>query len=382
MKNSIVLSTIIFFIFINLCNSQKNEENPLFIINHIHEDGNRKYGFMNQNGKVVIEPTFDRVYDFQKDLAKVHIDNKKGLINKKGEFLIIGEYQYLYYYDDEDLIHFEKDGKTGFMNKKGEIVIPARKVIIDGFQDGLFKIRVINKHSYKHTYLNMKGDTIIKPTHNYLSSFYENIAFLGRYKNYRLINRKGKIINKLVFEDHKVFSEGLAPVRLNGKWGYINSKGKIIIEPQFDIAYEFKDGLAVARRDNEKYGYINKKGKFVIKPKFDLAYGFNEALASVKIKYNYGYIDKKGNIVIPVKFGDADKFVNGFARVRKNNQHWAMINTKGEYIYNPVNFLTISNFKNNLALVIYGKSYGYIDKKGNFVYVYGDKNDLKIIEKK
>ena len=97
MKNSIVLSTIIFFIFINLCNSQKNEENPLFIINHIHEDGNRKYGFMNQNGKVVIEPTFDRVYDFQKDLAKVHIDNKKGLINKKGEFLIIGEYQYLYY---------------------------------------------------------------------------------------------------------------------------------------------------------------------------------------------------------------------------------------------------------------------------------------------
>ncbi|APA52029.1 hypothetical protein BLD35_02145 [Campylobacter coli] len=49
---------------------------------------NRKYGFMDKNGKIVIEPKFDGVGNFSEGLAAVGLNGKWGFIDKNGEFAI------------------------------------------------------------------------------------------------------------------------------------------------------------------------------------------------------------------------------------------------------------------------------------------------------
>src|SRR4051794_11935894 len=58
-------------------------------------DKNNKtlYGFVNQNGKVVIEPQFDSVYcSFKNNVSSVSKNWKAGVISKKGKTIIPFEY--------------------------------------------------------------------------------------------------------------------------------------------------------------------------------------------------------------------------------------------------------------------------------------------------
>ena len=47
-----------------------------------------KWGYVNQVGKIVIEPQFDDAYNFSKGLAAIKISDKWGYINHKGEIVI------------------------------------------------------------------------------------------------------------------------------------------------------------------------------------------------------------------------------------------------------------------------------------------------------
>ncbi|EFV4699761.1 WG repeat-containing protein, partial [Campylobacter coli] len=49
---------------------------------------NRKYGFMDKNGKIVIEPKFDSIWDFSEELARVELNRRWGFIDRSGKFVI------------------------------------------------------------------------------------------------------------------------------------------------------------------------------------------------------------------------------------------------------------------------------------------------------
>ena len=49
---------------------------------------NRKYGYMNRRGKIVIEPKFDYAWSFSEGLAGIVIDRKGGYIDPKGNIVI------------------------------------------------------------------------------------------------------------------------------------------------------------------------------------------------------------------------------------------------------------------------------------------------------
>jgi len=55
----------------------------------------KKYGFLNLKGKVIIEAIYDEVVSFNEGLAKVKLNNKYGYINTKGQIIIPIEYDYL-----------------------------------------------------------------------------------------------------------------------------------------------------------------------------------------------------------------------------------------------------------------------------------------------
>lgn len=55
----------------------------------------KKYGFINLKGKVIIEAIYEEAVPFSEGLAKVKLNNKYGFINTKGQVIIPFEYDYL-----------------------------------------------------------------------------------------------------------------------------------------------------------------------------------------------------------------------------------------------------------------------------------------------
>jgi hypothetical protein len=219
-----------------------------------------KYGFIDKNGKIVINPIYENAQPFREGLAAVAIKNEKneilwGYIAKSGEL------------------------KIDFQFDKG-------KFVIGSFNEGLA----------------------------FISTDGEEWGYIDKEGNYR-INPQFECD---IWDGHG-FISGVSIVYQDGSYGYIDKKGKYLINPQFKYAFSFLNNeIAAVQHSDGNWGFINKEGKYEINPQFeDVAIGFFGEVAFVKSSGKYGIINKKGKYILIPKFDDVrlyDIFSNYFVK--------------------------------------------------------------------
>ena len=307
-----------------------------------------KYGFMDSNGQIVINPFFDKVSPtFDEDISCVRIgdynNGKYGYIDRAGNFIIEPQFEIAYdFHNNYALVAM--DGKFCYINKSGEPITPlfnSTYAIFTGFSDGLCPIP---NEDNKWGYVDTTGKYVIEPQFDYADQFSEGLAYVCFCDDMRNLGRPNA-----------------------SKFAYIDKKGNYVIKPQnFDMVGRFKNGLAKITY-HHKTGLINKKGDYVIRPKYDYISDFSEGYATVSIGEKSGYIDEKGNLVISIQYDDATYFSEGLAAVKKDNKY-GYIDKTGNFIIQP-QFNHAHPFHNGLAVIGMGEynDYGIIDQSGKEV---------------
>lgn len=82
-----------------------------------------KWGFKDKNGKEVIPPIYDEVFNFKEDVACVERKELFGYITRENEMIIPYKYEVASSFS-EGLACVGNDSKCGYINKVGEVVIP------------------------------------------------------------------------------------------------------------------------------------------------------------------------------------------------------------------------------------------------------------------
>jgi hypothetical protein len=205
---------------------------------------NGKWGFADpKTGELVIEATYDEVWDFSEGLALVRIEGASP------------PYRWIDY--------------TG----REVIVLPGVQRAAS-FHEGLAPVRteVVSRGS--------GGD-------------------LPAIKS-GFIDRRGRFVIEPKFDFVAEFSEGRARVQNDGKWGFIDYTGKIVIPAKFESGEDFSEGLAAVRVGGEvnAYGFVDSSGKFVIPPNYREVRSFSHGMAYVDDGDFRGFIDHAGNVVI------------------------------------------------------------------------------------
>ncbi|MBO5348820.1 MAG: WG repeat-containing protein [Clostridia bacterium] len=297
-------------------------------------------GFIDKTGKIMIDNTnYTPVRNFSEGLAPVYKDKKYGFIDVNGNVVI--DFQYDKVYDfSEGLACVGKDGKFGYINTKGETIIdfqyddPSIRsgAYISGKDFGLFiKGIACVKKDGKFGYIDTKGNVLVDFEFSFGYSFYDGIALTS--KGY--IDKNGDVvIDETNYSATSSFSNELAVAERDGKYGYIDTKGNVIIDFKYDYAYKFSDGLAVVEKDGN-LGYIDNKGNVIIDFEYKDANDFSEGLASVYKDGKYGYINTKGEVVIDFQFDDAYDFSEKMTLVRKDGKY-QFINKNGETVIDKV----------------------------------------------
>lgn len=82
----------------------------------------KKWGFIDTSGQLVIKPKYDQVENFSEGLAKVRSGHRGwGLINKKGEEILKPMFDYIGdFIGDEALIR--SGGKEAFIDRNGNMI--------------------------------------------------------------------------------------------------------------------------------------------------------------------------------------------------------------------------------------------------------------------
>jgi hypothetical protein len=84
-----------------------------------------KWGYIDIDGNMVIEPRFDEAYEFSEGLAGVNINGKYGYIDDKGNVAIEARWD-SYSMDSsfkEGMAVVELDGSYGYIDKSGDVVV-------------------------------------------------------------------------------------------------------------------------------------------------------------------------------------------------------------------------------------------------------------------
>ncbi len=108
---------------------------------------NRKWGFVNNRGDIIVTPKYDSCEVFKYGYAKVKMGNKWGIIDKSGTEIIEPKYENILPGENGLFIFFDKF--WGIIDKTGKILVAPNYLIINSFE----KDRTIARFGKSYTIL-------------------------------------------------------------------------------------------------------------------------------------------------------------------------------------------------------------------------------------
>lgn len=363
-----------------------------------------KCGYVDETGKMVINPQFDSAEAFNAKLgmAPIRIAKNWGLIDHDGKYAINPQFDAIEIKSDNATIGVVLEGKVGTVDKSGKFVINPQ---FDQLSDFDSKMHAIAKVGDKYGIIDATGKFLISPQ-------YDNIFSDKAWSPDR---------------DWDIFGEPLLVLQ-DGKYGYVDAAGKIVIQPQFSDAFPFSSGglaaAAIQQPDSDALNQLYDKnasaamttirnaiGSFLLgdfsQNGQTLSFTINNPVMTVAVdnwlganlpalwsreagsagdfklvqnieapnKNVYGFVDHTGKFVISPQFAGAAPFSGaGLAAVQVGDR-WGYVDTGGKVSINP-QFTETNPFVKTagqwLAVVAVpgensGKSkYGLIDTNGTF----------------
>lgn len=198
------------------------------------QDSSKKYGYVNTQGKVVIEPKYDDALAFSEDLAPVKVD-----------------------------------GKWGYIDKKGKMVISVQFASAKTFNEGLAAV----SDGYNWGYIGSNGLFVIDPQFENAGTFSEGRAIVTLSAKKGFINNNGKFEVNPIYDGLSDFQNELALMQLRGNYGFIDAKGALAINAQFAEATDFIGNVSVVRTFNQygnySYAVVDESGSLIAFPKLD-----------------------------------------------------------------------------------------------------------------
>ncbi|HEY1040128.1 MAG TPA: WG repeat-containing protein, partial [Bacteroidia bacterium] len=223
-----------------------------------------KYGYVDRKGYPVISFLYDWAESFNLSLARVKFNNKFGLINKQGEFVLPPVYDRI----DEQvngIYVIYKNNRYGFADSVGCL---------------LSEVNNLNSSNEKAEELtDGKWMRLIKEDEQFL------------------VNKNGKsLTEKEPYEEIYIPRFGLAKIFVNDKYGFVNEKNKQIIKPVYDDAEDFEDGLSIVRK-KDVFSVIEVTGTVLFSLK-------TTRLEKLSADY-FLYLDEKNTLAVCNKKGEA-----------------------------------------------------------------------------
>ena len=333
-KATQLMSIALVSLLLNSCGGGES----LSEVNLIPVRNGSDFQYIDQEGKIVINPQFRDATVFRNGLALVRTTGdspKWGFIDKEGKFVINATFLEATVFSDDLAWVVSENAAPSAINNKGEIkmtLTDAKKVSI--FKEGLAAFCINDSTGIKWGFVNKEGKISINPQfYNARNFSQEMCAVQNGEGKWGFIDKEGKIIINYQFDSAKEFSQGKAIVAVENKTGLIDKNGKYIINPQY--SYMIDDGDSYLIEQDRKWGWCDQEGKILVNPQFSAAAPFfGNKLAAVRSGDSYGYIDRDGKIIINPQFEIALPFNGNLALVRSGRK-FGFIDKDGKYIINP-----------------------------------------------
>lgn len=285
--------------------------------------------YINTSGKPIFNKQYLNPHPFHYGLAAVDENRKWGYIDITGELVVPMEYVYADDFSDNyGVVCIDATGgnhfRYGFIDASGKQIRPPSFLSANDFSEGYAAIKLKNgSWQVLSTRFTATSGML---SYDAIGEFHEGLARVKSGDRYGFIDTLGNLVVPLReggCADR--YSEGLCAVQQDGKWGYMDMTGRIVIPCRFTLVEPFSCSRAVVSESapNEISGMITERalidhgGNYIVKEgQFDYIENFSDCYAVVAKDGKYGFINVNGRVVIQMMYEKARGFHEGYAAVQ------------------------------------------------------------------
>ena len=380
-------------------------QNGLAIASKYTEDGEYKYGVVDEEGVVYIPVNYDEISLFQEgnnyrdNVYKCQRNGKLGLVNAQDITLLQCEYSSIKH--SGEYVYLVKNGKNGYTELKGtdevKSLIPC---IYDKLESYSKDAPMRATYNGKEGMIDGNNKIIIPFEYSNIGKFYNvgayNMAWVEQDGKYGIYNIDGTVIQPwdiekayvmnensgttyLTFDDFPDPSTPYIHIVVNGMTGVLSGKTyKTVIPCKYGYISPIINERAFYKANN-KWGIMDIQNNSIQDAIYDKIKINNNWLSDafttegifqdnmyVFIGDKQGMIDKNGKAFIPVKYDSLGVFSENMI-VAKCGNLYGYINSNGEECI-PLKYSHADNFSEGLAAVKNEKGkYLFIDASGVMV---------------
>lgn len=335
------------------------------------------WGLMNAEGREVVFCKYDSIENFFENRLKVHFFGENGILNDKGEWIILPQKQqvdllpgnkylrrsiygsevksfdgtvdfktdYFLYIHGNDFLEKDLDGYFGLFDKAGRRLCETIYTSISLAQeDSIF----VAKKDSATSFITRGGKTLARLDPRFqqimpMSEIFIGVKIDGKYG---FVDPNGDLRIANRYEAIGPFNEGLAPVKILGKWGFVNKVEHLVIQPRYDEIPVYAEGLFIVKQD-QKYGLIDTKGNIVARTEYDEIRKLESGAFLSRINDKIGLINSLGRTMILPRFDRLQDLGNGLIIATRKNKY-GLLSSNGmdvipmiydEIVYDPINDL-------------------------------------------
>ncbi len=189
-------------------------------------ESNGRWGYMNAQGEVIVEPEYVEADTFSDGLA---------LVRKSPG----------------------ADGQYGYIDQNGNVVIPCSYYMAYPFHSGAALVSLAtHTDEDRWTYIDKNGNRLFEKEFILARSFSEDYAVVLKEgygfpvppdidipKKWSYIDKSGNFATELDFEEARGFCNGYAMVKNDGKWGVIDKDFNLVVPYQYNDIGELENAL-------------------------------------------------------------------------------------------------------------------------------------------
>ncbi|QAZ66730.1 hypothetical protein C3Y92_05525 [Solidesulfovibrio carbinolicus] len=211
-------------------------------------------GLINKQGQWVIEPgVYKEIWPFQYGMARVRSGDNYGFIDENGKLVIDTTYNDARDFNDMGTAPVKKiskgGGNWGLISRDGTWILEPKYDEILRYGEGFYPVK--DARMPKYGYCDWSGNEVMKPLYLQAKPFHEGLAAVHVDKEgWGYIDQSGNVVIPFQFYEANDFHEGLAAVRVDtrgsmlrqlfmnffapalelpGRWGYIDRNGNLVI---------------------------------------------------------------------------------------------------------------------------------------------------------
>ena len=322
----------------------------------VYKRGTPTYFFTQKGHQIFKNRT--RLRPFSEGLAQFYdADKRWGYVNEQGEVIIEPQFRMARPFSDGRAMVVGESGMCAFIDTTGQVIfetkIPSKgHYFVGDFHDGRAWFKAAGKYIWGC--YDKFGKVVIEP-----KIYHEKTILAGQ-------NRLGDQLNPLQMD----FSKGAAAVQLmtssaQKQTVLIDTFAKLMLKPEtpINIARLDANGIAIYSNSEKKKGILSAKDGILTEAVFDVIDTFQNKYTRVRTQKGWGILSVSGEMVIVPQYQGIGNLSEGLVAVKVEGQtDWQYVNTDNELAFEG-RFKEASKFEYGVAKVV------TLDEKGKVLYL-------------